>query len=335
MSNLKDFPIQFASRGCNPGINEARESMWAWAEEMNIRPTSSAERKMINTRPETWISLVFPDASPELLQEFGEWLFWAFLVDDEFDDGPAGKDPSLCMEVIARFIAVFDGAAPVTPMEAALSDLVRRTCTGRSGAWLRQFRRDTAAWLWTYHSESMTAGSGALTSLDRYMRHRRESVAMQPFLDLHEICAGIELSEAARSLPAYQDLRRTVTDHSALTNDICSSEKEMARGYTMNSMAILQLSHDISSTEALSRAKDLLSETGRNLIRAEEDLALQIEMASLPESDKDGLKRCLEDYRGMARGDFDFHNQAERYNRPDLIEQLSENVEISEYFLKI
>lgn len=117
---LPEFHMPFESAGCNPGIEKTRQAAWEWAESSNLVLSPVAQKKMIRTRPELWISLIFPEASQEHLDLFCQWLFWAFLVDDEFDDGPAGRDPRLCESAIARLVDVLDGArTPTGPMEHA------------------------------------------------------------------------------------------------------------------------------------------------------------------------------------------------------------------------
>lgn len=253
---LPVFHMPFASAGCNPGLERTKEAAWKWADFHGVELSPVARKKMIRTRPELWISLIFPTASQQHLDLFCQWLFWAFLVDDEFDDGPAGRDPRMCGAAITRLVDVLDQAAPNSPMEWALEDLRNRTYRDRSVAWVRQFRRDTVAWLWTYYAEAVGRAAGQVPSRAEFVKHRRDSVAMQPFLDLHEITAGIDLTDAARSLPAYVALRDAVTDHSGLCNDICSFEKEAAMGYEHNAVRLIQRDRGCTLQEAVDEAGD-------------------------------------------------------------------------------
>lgn len=318
---LPEFHMPFESAGCNPGVEKARQAVWEWAETSNLALSPVAHKKMIRTRPELWISLIFPEASQKHLDLFCQWLFWAFLVDDEFDDGPAGRDPGLCESAIAHLVDVLDGArTPVGPMERALDELLVRTCTDRSPHWVRQFRRDTAAWLWTYYAEAVDRAAGHVPSTADFVKHRRDSVAMQPFLDLHEITAGIDLLESSRSLPAYIALRNAVTDHSGLCNDICSFEKEALLGYEHNSVRLIQRDRGGTLQEAAGEAGILLARIVERVQRAEKELVEEMDAAGIEGPQRIALERCVRDYRGLVRGDFDYHARAERYTRPDLVE---------------
>lgn len=328
---LPAFHMPFESAGCHPGLAETREAAWEWAESEGLDLSVPARRKMIRTRPELWISLIFPKASQEHLDLFCQWLFWAFLVDDEFDDGPAGRDPLVCEAAIARLVDVFDGAAPHGPMERALAGLRDRTCTGRSPQWNRQFRRDTAAWLWTYYAEAVERAAGQVPSRADFLQHRRDSVAMQPFLCLHEITAGIDLPDSARSLPAYIALRNAVTDHSGLCNDICSFEKEAALGYEHNAVRLIQRDRGCTLQEAVDEAGIQLARVAERVHRAEKELIEEIEAAGIEGPTRQALERCVQDYRGLVRGDFDYHARAERYTRPDLVER-DERDSLSRHF---
>ncbi|MFJ4898764.1 MULTISPECIES: terpene synthase family protein [unclassified Streptomyces] len=313
--------MPFESAGCNPGAEKTKQAAWEWAESSNLVLSPVAHKKMLRTRPELWISLIFPQASQKHLDLFCQWLFWAFLVDDEFDDGPAGRDPALCESAITHLVDVLDGArAPVGPMENALGELLVRTCTDRPAHWVRQFRRDTAAWLWTYYAEAVDRAAGHVPSTADFVKHRRDSVAMQPFLDLHEIAAGIDLPESARSLPAYIALRNAVTDHSGLCNDICSFEKEALLGYEHNTVRLIQRDRGGTLQEAADEAGILLARIADRVQRAEKELEEEMEAAGIEGLPRAALERCVQDYRGLVRGDFDYHARAERYTRPDLLE---------------
>jgi (+)-beta-caryophyllene/(+)-caryolan-1-ol synthase len=312
--------MPFASVGCNPGLDETRSAAWRWAESVGLHLSPVSQHRMVRTRPELWISLIFPAVTQQQLDLFCQWLFWAFLVDDEFDDAPAGRNPRLCERAIGRLVQVIDGAESIRPMERALADLWARTVPGRSPTWLRQFRRDTVTWLWTYYAESVERAACQAPELADFIRHRRDSVAMQPFLDLHEIAAGVDLTEHARSLPGYIALRNAVTDHSGLCNDICSLEKESILGYSHNTVWILQQEHQGTLQDAVEQAGTRLAAIVDRVERAEEELRRQIEVAKIDERARRALETCLRDYRAIVRGDFDYHARAERYTHPELTE---------------
>jgi (+)-beta-caryophyllene/(+)-caryolan-1-ol synthase len=328
---LPTFHMPFQSTGCNPGIEETREAVWEWAESNGLVLSPTARKKMIRTRPELWISLIFPKVSQQHLDLFCQWLFWAFLVDDEFDDGPAGRDPRMCEAAIDRLVSVLDGGPPHGAMEHALVGLRTRTYRDRSARWIRQFRRDTVAWLWTYYAEAVQRAAGQVPSRDEFVKHRRDSVAMQPFLDLHEIAADIDLPESARSLPAYIALRNAVTDHSGLCNDICSFEKEAVLGYEHNAVALIRRERGLTLQEAVDEAGTQLAGIAERVRRAEQELTEQIAAAGIEGPARVALERCVRDYRGLVRGDFDYHARAERYTRPDLTE-IDERDSLSGFF---
>ncbi|MEV8455344.1 terpene synthase family protein [Streptomyces sp. NPDC052095] len=328
---LPEFHMPFPSAGCNPGIARTREAVWEWADSHDLSLSPGARKKMIRTRPELWISLIFPTASQHHLDLFCQWLFWAFLVDDEFDDGPAGRNPRLCEPAIDRLVAVLDGEEPRGAMERSLAELRSRTYRDRPAHWIRQFRRDTVSWLWTYYAEAVDRATGHVPSRAEYITHRRESVAMQPFLDLHEITAGIDLPESARSLPSYIALRHAVTDHSGLCNDICSFEKEALLGYGHNAVALIQRERGCSLQEAVDEAGGELARIARRVRSAERELLEEIGAAGIEGPARTALERCARDYRGLVRGDFDYHARAERYTRPDLVE-IDDRDSLSEHF---
>ncbi|WP_327114429.1 terpene synthase family protein [Streptomyces sp. NBC_01341] len=316
---LPALHMPFRSAGCNPRMEIAGKAAWDWAGENGLSLSPAARSRMLRARPELWTSLVFPQASQNHLDLFSQWLFWVLLVDDEFDDGAAGRDPRLCEEVVARLVHVLDGSGPGSPMEYALGDLRERACRGRSAGWIRQFRRDTASWLWTYYAEAVERAAGRKPARADFTDHRRDSVAVRPFLDLQEIAEGTDLPESARGLPSYIALRNAVTDHAGLCNDICSLEKESVLGYGHNGVLLLQRDRGYTLQEAVNEAGIQLSRTAERIQRAEKDLARETGAAGLAGPVRAALLDCARSHRGLARGTFDHHARAERYTRPDLV----------------
>ncbi|MGH8968127.1 MAG: terpene synthase family protein, partial [Actinomycetes bacterium] len=291
-----------------------------WVGETGLIRRESARARFDRADFGWFAAVVYPTADARGLELLADWFAWLFLVDDEFDDGPAGRDPRMCEEAISRLVGVLDGEKPLVPMEHALEGLRERTCRDRSPAWTRQFRRDTAAWLWTYYAEAVERTAGQVPGRADFTRHRRDSVAMQPFLDLHEIAAGIDLPESARSLPAYIALRNAVTDHSGLCNDICSFEKEAVLGYEHNAVRLIQRDRRSTLQEAVDEAGIQLARIAERVQRAERELVEEMAAAGTEGPTRAALERCVRDYRGLVRGDFDYHARAERYTRPDLVE---------------
>lgn len=312
--------MPFRGAGCNPGAAEAGEAVHRWAGEQGLVLSPVARTRMLRARPELRASLLFPDASRDHLALVSRWLFWALLVDDEFDDGAAGHDPRLCGETIGRLVEVFDGAAPRSPVEHALEDLRESTCTGSSPEWERRFGRHTVRWLWTRYAEAAERAAGQMPSRADFARHRLDSGTMRMVLDLHEVVAGVDLPGAARGLPAYTALREAVVAHAGLCNDICSVQKEAVVGNGHNAVVLVQRDRGCSLQEAVNEAGVQLSRVAERLQRAEKELAGQIEAAGIEGPARAALERCLRDYRGLVRGDFDYHARAERYTRPDLVE---------------
>ncbi|MEU0127278.1 MULTISPECIES: terpene synthase family protein [unclassified Streptomyces] len=311
--------MPFRSAGCNPAMADTRDTVWHWAGENGLTLSPAARSGMLRSRPELWASLALPVASREHLDLCCQWLFWVLLVDDEFDDGPAGRDPRTCGRVIARLVDVLDGAVPHSAMEYALEDLRERTGRGRSPVWTRQFRRDTASWLWTYYAESVERAAAGEPARADFTDHRRDSGAVRLFLDLQEVAAGTDLPESARGLPSYIALRNAVTDHAGLCNDICSLEKEAVLGYGHNTVLLLQRDRGYTLQEAVDEAGIQLSRTTERIRRAERDLAAEIAAAHIEGPVREALRGCARDYRGLVRGNVDYHARAERYTRPDLV----------------
>lgn len=313
-ATLPRFDMPFPSMGCNALMNEAAVEMWQWTDRFDLCPTPEVHEQVRQARPELWASLIYPAAELADLVLFCEWTVWSFVVDDMFDDGPQGRDPARCEEVIVRLIAVIDGKeAPAGPLEHALSDLWQRICSNRSAGWTKVFRRDTSGWLWTYYTEAADRASGHVPEVEEFSHHRRDAIAMRGFLDLYEIPARIDLPEAVRNLSGFIALRNAATDHIALYNDICSTQKEQEVGYYHNSVCLIQHHRGCSLQEAFEVANDMLAVYIERIQKAERQLTSQLKSIGAGSNVLADVEQCVHDYRMLVRGDFDYHLRAERY----------------------
>ncbi|WP_167484393.1 terpene synthase family protein [Nocardia terpenica] len=303
-----------ADRGaCHPELAQVHDAAWCWAHEQNLIPQPAIEESLMRTQPELLACLAFPDAELERVMLVSEWLMWAFVIDDRFDDGPGGLDPAECGQVIEDLIAVLDGGATHSPLEVALADLREQTCRGRSQAWLRQFRRHTADYLWSYYVQAVGYAAGHGPTMGEFLSYRCDSVAMQALLDLHELMVDIDLPERARMLPAYRALRQAVTLHSTLINDLRSYGKETTTGHVDNIMKVLEQQHHLDHTTAVEHTTDLLAKTVQQIRTAQQQLLDDHMVAALSHGARGALRQCAEDYPAIAQADHDFHDRAARY----------------------
>ncbi|MFJ8477454.1 terpene synthase family protein [Kitasatospora sp. NPDC094011] len=314
---LPAFRMPFPATGGNPHQEEAGLRMWAWAEEFGLCTSPGVRRRMLRTRSELWCALTDPTAGPGPLALRCQWTFWAFVVDDAFDDDGCGQDLARSRAAIDELTGVVNGVRrPTSPAALALADLWRRTRAGRSSSWQRTFRADVTGWLWTYWREAVERAAGHTPLPEDYLTHRRHSIGMGMFLDLFETPPAIDLPEHLRRLPALLALRGAVVDHIALYNDICSARKEGAAGYYHNAVFVLRHHRGGTVQQAVTEVDALRAACVQRAVSAEEQLPAQLAAAGATRPIRAAVQLYAGHHRSLLRGDFEYHARAERY-RPD------------------
>ncbi|MER6910471.1 terpene synthase family protein [Streptomyces sp. NPDC000594] len=311
-----DFSMPFPPAGPNQSLTQAEIATWQWIDTAGICQAPANRRYLRRTQPELVSALYYPHATPEVVGLIGQWTAFAFILDDEFDDGPAGKQPSFSAEAIQHLTEVMHGAEPTNLLSEALLDLWNRLTADRSASWRRSFRTDVSKWLWTYYAETIDRTSGRLPSIDEYQMHRIYSVGMPMYLDMCEIACAIDLPEPVRQLPAWRELRDSACQRVGLYNDLLSARKERISAYSHNAVFILEKNHQHSTPEAVRRVNNLVTTKVKKMISLEKQVLDQV--ATLGDEDLiPDILQCLTAYRQLVRGDHDYAFLSQRYMQPE------------------
>jgi (+)-beta-caryophyllene/(+)-caryolan-1-ol synthase len=212
--------MPFNQSGANPAVDQAGAGMREWLEDFGLCPSPAARRSIDRTRPELCVAYYYPALDPENLTLFAQFCAWAFVLDDEFDDGQIGCDPPRCERAINGLLDAFD-EAPLAKgsLARAFSNLWSRLTPGRSSSWCQALRADITAWLWTYYGETVDRKSQLLPPISYFREHRRDAVGEPMFLDLAELAAGADLPEPVRRLLSIQEMKNAAAEQMGLYND--------------------------------------------------------------------------------------------------------------------
>ncbi|MFJ9893324.1 terpene synthase family protein [Streptomyces sp. NPDC091280] len=260
-------------------------------------------------------ALVSPTCDAERLTWLACWTAFGFLVDDELDDGPLGRDLARCQSLIGDLTSVLDGRPDNQPADGgalrrAMDDLWHRIVPGRSLGWIRSARMNAGAWLSTYSAETADRVADRLPGVAEYRLHRRDSVAGLLYMDLVEAMIEIDLPETVRQLPQWQALRAFAADHVGLCNDIYSARKESDAGYGHNMVALIRADQNCDIRSAAHRANAMATGYMREFLDAETQL---LAGTGLPPDTRVDAAHCARAYRAIIRGNFDYHLAAPRY----------------------
>jgi (+)-beta-caryophyllene/(+)-caryolan-1-ol synthase len=310
---LSSIPLPYESVAPNAFVEEAGEAMWEWADRSGLCPSPAARSHMERTSPHLWAAKYWPHADAGRLAVLAQWMFWTFVVDDEFDDGSSRRDPRLCAEVIQRFLHVLDFGPALGVLGDALADLWGGISPGRSAGWTAQFRRDFADWLWTYHAETVDRASGRLPNLDEFRAHRIASVGMKVFMDLSEVADGVDLPQDVRNLRSVVYARNAIAEYLGLHNDIRSFPKEWLAGYQHNVVWLEHCENALSWQSAVDAAVEALHGCVAKIERAESQLPGQLIGAAVPAHYHGTATATLNSYLILLRADVDLHDLVGRY----------------------
>lgn len=307
-----DFFMPFAPDGVNPAELAADAAVWAWLEDFRLVPSELTRRRMERTRPTRMYALWCPQARIPELTLLSQYTAWAFVVDDQFDiEIP---DPERTLAAIDALSAVLDGdEQPRGVLAIAFADLWQRLSRGRSPGWRRSVREEIRAWLWTYYTESVGRLSGNLPDMETYRAHRRDGVALFVFLDISEIAEGVDLSLAARHLPAMRALREAAVEHMGLFNDVLSIASDETSGYLYNSVLLAEYHYGHTREQAEDLVNAMLTECISRVTMAIKRLPMELDDAGITGRDRADTLATADKYTLYVRANFDYHYQAARY----------------------
>ena len=218
---LPAFYMPIGETGVSAWLPAAERELWPWLSARGLAPGEHVRGHIRRTNPALLSARFYPAAGCGILPLLAQFCAWAFIVDDEFDEGACGRDSALSGRAVAGLLAVLEhgAAAGASPPMAALADLWGRLTARRSPGWCRQFADNIRSWLITYHQGALQHESGYAPGIEEFCRYRQLAVGMHMFLDLAEVVADIDLPDEVRYCPSVMDLRRAVAEHVAFIPD--------------------------------------------------------------------------------------------------------------------
>jgi hypothetical protein len=194
-------------------------------------------------------------------------LSWLFLLDDQLDEGPLGRDPEAVRQVV-RPLAGTLGAAVGTaagtrpgaagggsagPLPAALADVWRRIAPGMPRAWRRRFAAHVTEYLRACGWEAANRARRRVPPPGEFIPARRRAGAIWPSLDLLEFVTRRPLPEIVYEDMLFTELRTAAADVVCWTDDVLTVEKERARGDVHNLALVLENATGCPPAVALDR----------------------------------------------------------------------------------
>jgi hypothetical protein len=216
---------------------------------------------LLAERASLWTILVLPTAPYEFLVTAARYTEYLSILDNALvDKDRLGSDPAYAAEMKAAIDALFNGDAVdavanedlaiwFKPLHICLSTL-RTYLTDETWS---SFHREVIRFFIGCVEEVQYRNSDTVYDFDTYLRMRRNSVGMGMYFALGEALAPPFAADTMDGSAYREQLLGHALDHIALANDLFSFRAEADADDTVNAVATLILSEDLSVQEAFDR----------------------------------------------------------------------------------
>ncbi|MCM2393687.1 terpene synthase family protein [Streptomyces albipurpureus] len=307
-----DLHIPFPRR-ISRDVDRARDQHLHWPRSHGLLEGEEVVRRHAGARYAELAARFYPDAVGEELDLGVDLMSWFFLFDDTFD-GPDGEDPAragLLVESVTQVLR-----RPATPADPpavrAFSDLWRRSCDGMSPQWRQRAAEHWRTYLSGYVLEANHRQLGLMPTVEEHLLLRRETIGVYPTVDLAERIGGFEVPEHVYADGRLTAMRHIAAEVDTIHNDLCSVEKEEARGEIHNLLLILER-QGCTRAEAVEEMRRMIRSRTERFLVLETGLTGLCDSFRLTEARRVSVHRFADALRAVMRGDYDWAEQSGRY----------------------
>ncbi|MFJ8228494.1 pentalenene synthase [Streptomyces sp. NPDC094448] len=308
-----ELHIPFPSR-ISPDADRAGERHLIWPRSHGLLNDEQAVRKHEEARYAELAARFYPDATGADLDLGVDLMSWFFVFDDLFD-GPEGEDPAAAQALVdstmeALRLPVRSSDAPVV---RAFSDLWRRSREGMSAQWRRRAAEHWRAYLQGYVTEAAHRQRGVMPTVEEHLRLRRETIGVHPTVDLAERIGRFEVPGRIHTAPWATEMRAIAAEVDTIHNDLCSVEKEEARGEMHNLLLILERRGHRTRAEGVEEMRRMIRSRTERFLVLESRLPGLCDSSRLTEAERVPVFRFTDALRAVMRGDYDWAEGSGRY----------------------
>ncbi|WP_329466655.1 isoafricanol synthase [Streptomyces sp. NBC_01431] len=266
---------------------------------------------------ERLMAYFYPDASDRHLALATDLNAWFFVFDDQFD-GPLGKRPEFVLRQVDTVLRTMSDAPPV-PGEAtnrlaeSFRDLWQRLTADTPMLWQDRFRTHWREYLTAYHWEALNRTRNGTLSLPGFLRGRRDSIGVQPCLDLVERCGGYTLPRELHEGEPLAEMREITADVVIFVNDMVSVDKELAAGDVNNSVIILLRQEMCTVDQAVRRVARLANARLDRFQELAAELDGRLAETALPAQVRSQVDDYVEGMRALMSGNLAWSLETARY----------------------
>ncbi|MET7302689.1 hypothetical protein [Embleya sp. NPDC005575] len=222
------IPLPFALDR-NPHAPDAECRLLDWARRYRLLDRPGTEKRLFGARLGDLAAYTHPDAAPDLLCVYAQFIAWQFLAHDRYAEAEehTGHPGEHLIDQIESVYRTGRAEPAAGAMAHALADILGRVYPAMSVEWREHFVVECVETLHRVALPTPGASPAAAHELswgvDAYIRHRRLAGGQFPCLLLDEFIAGGELPAAIRHGAAYDDTRNAEADVVSWTSDYYAS----------------------------------------------------------------------------------------------------------------
>lgn len=304
----------------SPWAREVESHTRSWVRAFDLVRSDRAKERFDKTAAGELAARVFASAVSSLkLATAADWIGWLFFLDDQLDEGPAGRDPaaanaflrplaeSLCENLASR---PPDGS----PLLAALSDVRDRVLPTMPEAWQGRFARHVADYFNGCEWEAANRAHGRVPRLEEFPSRRRTAGAIWPSLDLLEFVTDASIPDQVYEDPLFSELREAAADVVCWTDDVLTLDKERACGDVHNLVIVLEHATGCTAAVAMMRATDQIDSRLADFTMCERRLEEMFGRIRADDAVQVATEKYVTGLRNWMRGHLDWGLRTIRYH---------------------
>lgn len=319
-----DLHYPFPSR-ISPDYERACSAHLTWPRRFGMLATVGEAERHARADYAGLAACFYPTAVGAELDLGVDLMSWYFLFDDPFD-GPLGRDLHMVRYLTGQLVGILEHrpGASLEPVVRAFADVWERSCDGMSATWRVRAAQNWRAYFSGYVAEALNRTNNVLLSSNEHLRLRRDTIGVQPTVDLAERLGRYEVPAHAYFDPHLTAMRQIAAEVDTLHNDICSVEKEEAIGDLNNMVLIVEREQHCERAKAVTIVSQMLRDRTNRFVSMEAEIPDLCARQQLSPIQRHAVARYVSDaLRTVMRGDYDWAECSGRYDaellamRPD------------------